>query len=158
MLTEIEWWGGLIFCWGAAMYWLLQKESDLLSETDQILINGVFFSSAATLALYFYDLPSDIAMMCYLGLTALGILLLLVTLFVPTDDLDIELEVKKELALQRGEIPQEEDDSQDANEPKPWVAWLSTFASFAPSTVALTLGSFKAYPFIFALGWLTATS
>ena len=75
MLTEIEWWGGLLFIWIAICYRVAYKDYMAAGKLNPMfLVFNLFFLTAGfVLALYFYALDSATVKLVYLGVLALGI-------------------------------------------------------------------------------------
>ncbi|BEU95288.1 hypothetical protein ACDW_09930 [Acidovorax sp. DW039] len=75
MLTEIEWWGGLIFVVGAWVYRsaIGALDQDAPWDANRLLSHVFFLAPAAVLAGYFYPLNAPALRYAYLG--ALGVAL-----------------------------------------------------------------------------------
>ena len=89
MLTEIEWWGGLLFIWAAAFYRIAYP--DIVKNgwlaRDCISLHLAYLCSAAVLALYFYPL-SGVMPTVYLSLLGVGLLALVLSIVWEPDDLE----------------------------------------------------------------------
>ncbi len=77
MLTEIEWWGGLLYLCGALAYWITYKEIGMKWALDYIGFHLAFLTSAVLLALYFYELNSPLLQKLYVGLTVMALVSML---------------------------------------------------------------------------------
>ncbi len=89
MLTEIEWWGGLIFVWAAAFYRIAY--SDIIKNgwlaRDCISMHLAYLCSAAVLALYFYPL-SGVMPTVYLVLLIVGLVAFALSIVWEPDDIE----------------------------------------------------------------------
>jgi len=76
MLTEIEWWGGLLIIWLVLCYFVIYKEYAEKPKFEVgFLSTGIAFSSAViVLALYFYTFDLKIMQYLYLCFIGIGIL------------------------------------------------------------------------------------
>ncbi|MFN3986816.1 MAG: hypothetical protein ACK4KV_15075 [Rhodocyclaceae bacterium] len=78
MLTEIEWWGGLLFIWGALSYRALALVGlEEVGLARVLLARAMYLCVGVVLAVYFYPLNADWARLGYIGATALAALLVL---------------------------------------------------------------------------------
>lgn len=137
MLTEIEWWGGLLFIWGVLNYrGLLSGGATHRSCLIIFLFPGVL------LALYFYPLASPIMRYSYLASLAVAILGLLYMQFWP-DSEDKELE-------QTGGDNADEEEPDDSK-----FELLGQIIIFTPPVIACLLGSIKSFGIAQNLGWLS---
>lgn len=78
MLTEIEWWGGLILIWLSLTFYFIRiayKDKQSLS-VDAVAANIVFLCAASVFALYFYTLENPIVQYVYAGVLALGLVMM----------------------------------------------------------------------------------
>ncbi len=78
MLTEIEWWGGLLFIWGALSYrGLATVGLEEVGMARALLARALYLSVGLVLVLFFYPLSADWARHGYMAATALAVLLAL---------------------------------------------------------------------------------
>lgn len=84
MLTEIEWWGGLIFIWLGFCYWATYTaHKEHLFDLDVLMAHICFLASGSLLAMYFYELNSHLLQNIYMGLLLLAIVTFLLSVFLP---------------------------------------------------------------------------
>ena len=135
MLTEIEWWGGILTIWFVVCYlatYAAFKGKSKLSLSF-IVSNLAFLCCVFVLALFFYPLESAFARQFYLALLAGGIVFTALMFLLPDDD----------------EQQAEEDDDEAAGS-----EWLGIAILFFPFGISILLGLYKSYPLVGALGWL----
>ena len=93
MLTEISWWGGLVFLWWAITYRMVLHGRSPFTSVSIFATYLVFAAVAVLLALYFYPLTQTWLQYAYMGCLALAVLAFLVAMFWPeTDEEDEEEE------------------------------------------------------------------
>lgn len=93
MLTEISWWGGLLFLWWAVTYRIALHSRSPFTSVSIFATYLVFAAVAVLLALYFYPLTQTWLQYAYMGCLALAVLAFLVAMFWPeTDEEDEEEE------------------------------------------------------------------
>ena len=136
MLTEIEWWGGLLFIWIAICYRLAYREylgsgGFSLSFT---VFNLAFLCTGFILALYFYRLDGGIIGLAYLGVLVLGIVACGLAVFWPADE--------------SGDGGDEDDEEEEIG---PVASALAGVILFFPLLVSLLLGLFKSVEIIGSL-------
>ena len=131
MLTEIEWWGGLLTLWFVAGYMAtlsVYKGKSKLNLT-YVVCNLAFVSSILVLALYFYPLESVFAKLLYAAILLVGLLSTIAMSVIPEDGID---------------EPEEEE--------------ISTLTSYAilltPFVISLALGLFKSVGIAEDLGYI----
>lgn len=71
MLTEIEWWGGLLFIWGALAFWTLLHFSGE-NRWFNALSASTFALTGLVFALYFYELQQPLLRYVFLAAAALA--------------------------------------------------------------------------------------
>ncbi len=130
MLTEIEWWGGLLFIWIAICYRLSYREYRAVggSSLSFVVFNLAFLCSGVVLALYFYPLESGPWNLLYLAALALGIVTCALMMFWPAAD--------------TGE-DEETDDDADDEEVGAVLGALAGAILFFPLLASLVLGLMK---------------
>lgn len=150
MLTEIEWWGGVLFLWFAGCYWLTQKEYDPETKlsVDYLAFNIAFLSSAAVLALYFYTLESEVYQQLYIATLGVGLLSTLLMLFWPESKSANE-EEKVQSEKKTDEAAEEEE------EVGPIFEFFGQLIFLFPVLVSLALGLYKSVDYIEAVGLLS---
>ena len=74
MLTNIEWWGGLILIWLSLCFYfiLVTFKEDEHSIVETVSTYIAFFSAVAVFSLYFYPLESLLIKQVYLWVSILG--------------------------------------------------------------------------------------
>lgn len=91
MLTEIEWWGGILIVWACLSYGMAFKGSGITPKISLVTtIAALSFASVVlTVALYFYPHELPIYQWAYIALVTIGILVTIAMQFVsePEDDL-----------------------------------------------------------------------
>ena len=93
MLTEISWWGGLLFLWWAVTYRVGLHGRSPFTSVSIFATYLVFAAVAVLLALYFYPLTQTWLQYAYMGCLALAVLAFLVAMFWPeTEEEDEEEE------------------------------------------------------------------
>ena len=82
MLTEIEWWGGVLFVVGAVVYRMAigALDKDAGFDANRLLSHVFFLAPAAVLAGYFYPLERPGLRYAYLGVLAVALLAMVTTL------------------------------------------------------------------------------
>lgn len=144
MLTEIEWWGGLLFIWGGLCYWLVARGEDGVAGMYAIITHLAFTSAAGLLALYFYPLATPALSYLYLGLLAAGLLGLLGAFFWSGKEDDDD--ASSDAAPAAGEDSGEEISGREE--------LVGQLIFFLPLVIAWLLGAYKAYGLVRGLGWL----
>ena len=93
MLTEISWWGGLLFLWWAVTYRVGLHGRSPFTSVSIFATYLVFAAVAVLLARYFYPLTQTWLQYAYMGCLALAVLAFLVAMFWPeTEEEDEEEE------------------------------------------------------------------
>ncbi|CAN7484156.1 hypothetical protein [Acidovorax sp. LjRoot194] len=166
MLTNIEWWGGLIFVLGAITYRLVMGALDKKEEGIHWyrgLMHAFFLLPAVVLAGYFYPLPRTEWQYGYLGVLAASLVVVMVMLVQEitgdgpeeaqrkADKAKGEGEEAKEKEKEKGKKPQPADAAgEDDEDDEP--GWLMTvvgaLALYSPVLVACGLGCHKAWPIV----------
>jgi hypothetical protein len=88
MLTEIEWWGGLILIWLSLTFYLIRmayKDRQSLS-VDAVATHIAFLCAASIFVLYFYTLHSLILKYVYVVGLAVGLIMMVVMYLWPDPD------------------------------------------------------------------------
>lgn len=130
MLTEIEWWGGLLIIWMGFFYALGFKESSGESKFDSgtLVMTVVYLSAIAVLAAYFYDLESPLIQFIYTGLVVVGALTTIALYYLTSS----------ELAATEKDVDAQEEEGSFA---------LELVLMFFPLVVSFGLASYKALTF-----------
>ena len=139
MLTEIEWWGGLLFVWGGICYYWFINEFGWKLNIDTIPTQLVYLTSAFVLALYFYPLENYNFQITYISTEAVLILSMLFFFFWP------ESETKKA----------ETQKNQDEEEISKGMEKIAVVIFSLPSIVACLLGAYKSYGMLKVLNILS---
>lgn len=99
MLTEIEWWGGILFIWFVICYKMVCGEQEKKLSVDFFAFNFSFISSAAVLALYFYPLETPVLKQIYLILLIIALFSTLLMLFWPESEQESSDKDDEEIGL-----------------------------------------------------------
>lgn len=162
MLTQIEWWGGVIFVLGALTYRMVmgaleKKEGGI--PWYRLMMHIFFVAPAIVLAGYFY--PLERIELQYAYLAALGASLVVVAVMLVQemtgDASEEEAEAKRQGAQDKAAKiakpeggGQEEGAQAEAEEEEP--GWLMTIVGaivlYSPVLVACGLGCTKAWPMV----------
>lgn len=106
MLTNIEWWGGILIIWSVICYWMGRTETENKLTVDYLAYNTAIMSSILIVAFYFYPLVSQTMKLFYLAMVAISTVTVLLATFWPaTEDTATS---SKESAEQAGEDDEEE--------------------------------------------------
>lgn len=154
MLTEIEWWGGLIFVLGAITHRLVMGALDKKDEGidwHRWQMHGFFVLPAVVLAGYFYPLAGPGLQYAYLGVLGAALLLVAVMLVqeVTGDAGEGPAETAAEPAAEAagGAAPASAEQTDDES-----TGWLMTLIGvvvlYSPVLVACGLGCAKAWPMV----------
>lgn len=138
MLTEIEWWGGLLFIWLAFCYITMYEEykDEPKFEVGFLSTNIAFFTSATVLSLYFYTLDTQLIQHIYLGAIALGILSTVLMFFWPgTESMKYKVAAKQK-------------SSEDEKEIGKVFEILGAMIFFLPVIASFGLGAYKSREFL----------
>ena len=132
MLTEIEWWGGLLFIWIAICYRVAYKDYMNAGKLSPMFLvfNLFFVATGIVLALYFYALESGGIKIVYLAVLAVGLVSAGLAMFWPAD---------------------EEDQQAAEEELGPIVSALAGVILFLPLLISLLLGLVKSFTLIGSL-------
>lgn len=181
MLTEIEWWGGVLFVVGAVVYRMaigaLDKDAEF--DANRLLSHVFFLAPAVVLAGYFYPLERPGLRYAYLGVLAVALLAMVTTLGMEIWDnakttkeaqaagagqassaQDApETRMLEPAALASAQAKQEmrgqgdggEDDSGDDEEVGTFYTVLGMLLLYSPVFVACALGCYKAWPMVQSL-------
>ncbi|WP_298211011.1 hypothetical protein [Acidovorax sp.] len=143
MLTQIEWWGGLIFVLGALTYRLvlgsLEKEEEGF-DWYRWQMHAFFLLPAVVLAAYFYPLESRALQYGYLGVLGVSLVLLVVMLVQEITGDGAEDGADK---TAKAEKAQEEDEN-----PGLLMTVVGSMVLYSPVLVACALGGYKAWPMV----------
>lgn len=131
MLTQIEWWGGVLFVLGALAYRMVMGVLDA-SETGiswhRLTMHVFFLAPAVVLAGYFYPLERNGLQYGYLAV--LGVSLLAVAA----------------MLVQEGNGAQEGHPEPGSEEPGKLMSLVGAAVLYSPVLVACGLGCAKAWP------------
>lgn len=152
MLTEISWWGGLLFLWFAMSYTFVKNEfnkEDSRVSAEKIIFNLTFACSAIILALYFYPLESILMQQGYLASVTLALLSLILMFAWPDSDKGEgeELAAKKK----DNEQPKEEDEEELGL----IYELLGQGILLLPIIISIALGAYKSLEFVTELGTIS---
>ena len=145
MLTEIEWWGGLLYLCGALAYWITYKEIGMKWALDYIGFHLAFLTSAVLLALYFYELDSPLLQKLYVGLTVMALVSILLMWFWPSSDEEPSADSLHEDAA----------DEEADEEPGLLTIIIGNLVLCGPLLATVVLGALKSYGLAQQLGWMS---
>ena len=151
MLTQIEWWGGLIFVVGALTYRMvmgaLEKKDEGISWY-RLQMHAFYLLPALVLAGYFYPLEQLALQYAYLAVLGAS-LVIVVVMLVQEMTGDSGEGDEKDKADKRGEggeaKPAEEGDDE---EPGWLMSVVGALVLYSPVLVACGLGCAKAWPLV----------
>lgn len=136
MLTQIEWWGGLIFVLGALAYRLvlgsLEKEEEGF-DWYRWQMHAFFLLPAVVLAAYFYPLQSQELQYGYLGVLGVSLVLTVVMLV---------QEVRDDGSEDGADKAAKDEDSGLL------TAVVGSVVLYSPVLAACALGCYKAWPMV----------
>ncbi len=140
MLTEIEWWGGLLFIWMASCYAMVYSTfgSRVKFGLDFISTHLAFICAAFVLAVFFYPIETESWQYVYIGLIGLGVIATLLFAFLP----DTEAE---ESSSQEDDVEVSEDEDVEKEKGFEIAAQLILFF---PLIASFSLGIYKSSGFI----------
>jgi hypothetical protein len=149
MLTQIEWWGGIIFVLGAVTYRLVMGALEKGQGYDwyRWLMRLFFVLPGLVLAGYFYPLERQPLQYAYLALLGVSLLLVLGMMFneITSDGPDGEEAPGEDKAAKaRGEGEKEKEE--EGGEPGWLLAIVGAAVLYSPVLVACGLGCYKAWP------------
>ena len=89
MLTEIEWWGGLLFIWLGFCFIMMRNEfsDEPRFGVGYLSLHAAYLSVGALLAMYFYPLDTPLLQHIYLGTLVAAVVFNLVFAFWPDSEL-----------------------------------------------------------------------
>ena len=157
MLTQIEWWGGVIFVLGALTYRLVMGALEKSEGYDwyRWLMRLFFVLPGVLLAGYFYPLERMELQYAYLGLLALALLVLAgvlvqeVTGDAESDkDKAAKAEREGEEARKQGEKGQTEEEGGEDGEPGWLMTTVGVAVLYSPVLTACALACHKAWPIV----------
>lgn len=133
MLTEIEWWGGLIFVFGGLSYWFNLREAYPNTALAKFFMHASFLFPAVVLALYFYELTGPAIMYAYLACVAGSIVAFSAMLFWAESESEAA-EIEEEGVI--GLI-------------------FASIILYSPIGIACFLGLLKSYHIFQSIGWVS---
>ncbi len=135
MLTQIEWWGGLIFVVGALTYRMVMGALETEDEGIpwyRLQMHAFYLLPAVVLAGYFYPLERTALQYAYLAVLAASLVMVLVML-------------AQELM---GDTSKDEAPPAEAEASDGWASVLGAVVLYSPVLVAFGLGCAKAWPMV----------
>lgn len=151
MLTQIEWWGGLIFVLGALTYRMVMGALEKKDEGIpwyRLQMHAFYLLPAVVLAGYFY--PLERIALQYAYLAALGAALVVVVVMLVqevTGDADNNDEKDKGGKRGEGGAAKQTEDGDD-EEPGWLMSVVGATVLYSPVLVACGLGCAKAWPMV----------
>ena len=135
MLTQIEWWGGLIFVVGALTYRMVMGALGTGDEGIpwyRLQMHAFYLLPAVVLAGYFYPLERTALQYAYLAVLGASLVMVLVML-------------AQELT---GDTSEDEAPTAEAEASDGWASVLGAVVLYSPVHVACGLGCAKAWPMV----------
>ncbi len=157
MLTQIEWWGGVIFVLGALAYRMVMGALDRPAQGIpwyRIMMHVFFLAPAVLLAGYFYPLTPPALQYGYLALLAVSLLVVAVMLVQemvgdsgPSEDEGGDPKKGLEKATEKGRGG-EAADADDSDEPGWLLTLVGAIVLYSPVLAACGLACTKAWPMV----------
>lgn len=139
MLTEISWWGGLLFLWWAATYRIVLHGRSPFTSVSFFASYVVFAAVAVLLALYFYPLAQIWLQLAYMGCLGVALLAFVVSVLWPESE---------EEALIEAEQDEEEESSGGF-----WTA-VGNVVLYGPQVIPCLLAASKCWELAKGLHWI----
>ena len=152
MLTQIEWWGGLIFVLGALVHRLVmgaleRKKAGI--DWHRLQMHAFFLLPAVVLAGYFYPLTPLWLQYGYLGVLGAALIVVLVMLVQEvTGDAGEEDDATDKAAKAGREGEEAKEDEKEEEETGWLLTLLGVLVLYSPILVACGLGCAKAWPMV----------
>ena len=149
MLTQIEWWGGLIFVVGALTYRMVMGALETEDEGIpwyRLQMHAFYLLPAVVLAGYFY--PLERAALQYAYLTVLGASLVMVLVMLAQELMGDASEDETTHAQGPGDEREETTRATETGESGGWASVLGAVVLYSPVLVACGLGCAKAWPIV----------
>ena len=149
MLTQIEWWGGLIFVVGALTYRMVMgalEDEGKGIPWYRLQMHAFYLLPAVVLAGYFY--PLERAALQYAYLTVLGASLVMVLVMLAQELMGDASEDETTHAQGPGDEREETTRATETGESGGWASVLGAVVLYSPVLVACTLGCAKAWPIV----------
>ena len=149
MLTQIEWWGGLIFVVGALTYRMVMGALEPHDEGIpwyRLQMHAFYLLPAVVLAGYFY--PLERAALQYAYLTVLGASLVMVLVMLAQELMGDASEDETTHAQGPGDEREETTRATETGESGGWASVLGAVVLYSPVLVACGLGCAKAWPMV----------
>ncbi len=149
MLTQIEWWGGLIFVVGALTYRMVMGALEPQDEGIpwyRLQMHAFYLLPAVVLAGYFY--PLERAALQYAYLTVLGASLVMVLVMLAQELMGDASEDETTHAQGPGDEREETTRATETGESGGWASVLGAVVLYSPVLVACGLGCAKAWPIV----------
>ena len=149
MLTQIEWWGGLIFVVGALTYRMVMGALEPHDEGIpwyRLQMHAFYLLPAVVLAGYFY--PLERAALQYAYLTVLGASLVMVLVMLAQELMGDTSEDEATPAEAPGAMGEATKPAAEAEASDGWASVLGAVVLYSPVLVACGLGCAKAWPMV----------
>jgi hypothetical protein len=149
MLTQIEWWGGLIFVVGALTYRMVIGALEPQDEGIpwyRLQMHAFYLLPAVVLAGYFY--PLERMALQYAYLTVLGASLVMVLVMLAQELMGDASEDETTHAQGPGDEREETTRATETGESGGWASVLGAVVLYSPVLVACGLGCAKAWPIV----------
>lgn len=137
MLTEISWWGGLLFLWWAVTYRMALHSRSPFTSVSIFATYLVFAAVAVLLALYFYPLTQTWLQYAYMGCLGLAVLAFLVAMFWPETD-------------------EEDDEDEEEEEESGYSGWtlVGSIVLYGPQVIPALLATSKCWELAKGFHWI----
>ena len=149
MLTQIEWWGGLIFVVGALTYRMVIGALEPQDEGIpwyRLQMHAFYLLPAVVLAGYFY--PLERMALQYAYLAVLGASLVMVLVMLAQELMGDASEDETTHAQGPGDEREETTRATETGESGGWASVLGAVVLYSPVLVACGLGCAKAWPMV----------
>ena len=149
MLTQIEWWGGLIFVVGALTYRMVIGALEPQDEGIpwyRLQMHAFYLLPAVVLAGYFYPLERTALQYAYLAV--LGASLVMVLVMLAQELMGDASEDETTHAQGPGDEREETTRATETGESGGWASVLGAVVLYSPVLVACGLGCAKAWPIV----------
>lgn len=149
MLTQIEWWGGLIFVVGALTYRMVMgalEQQDEGIPWYRLQMHAFYLLPAVVLAGYFY--PLERAALQYAYLAVLGASLVMVLVMLAQELMGDASEDEATPAQGPDDEREATTQAAEAEASGGWASVLGAAVLYSPVLVACGLGCAKAWPMV----------
>ncbi len=140
MLTEISWWGGLLFIWWAGVYRYTLKGHLPFESFDAFVLHSSYISSAVLLALYFYPLDTLAWQYGYLICLGVAVVSFVASMLLPDD--------AEENGAKNPSTNEATEETVDDEETGFLFTMLGNIIAYGPNIVPCMLAAYKSWEII----------